>query len=353
MIFGPRPPREAEGGTLAHSVRANGVRILKGTVLGSRHVEALRDAGVTEVEIAMPEPGDVGEDAAAARCARALAVDGAHLAADAPTTGRVNLRALEDGLFVPSAASIDALNAVDPRLTVATLPEARVARGELVATVKIIPFHVREEAVARWMDSAAGGGMAMRVAAWGGAGDVAVPPDQPQPIRACRVAHISTELPTLKPSVMDKTRRVLAARLEGTGAVLLDEVRVPHERGALSGALDAVRGANVILVFGASAVTDAADVVPGAVERAGGVVERVGMPVDPGNLLVLARLGGATVLGAPGCARSPARNGFDIVLDRALAGVSVTGESLARMGVGGLLKEGPDRPRPRETASDA
>ena len=338
MIFGPRPPTEALGGTLAHAVRAEGVRLAKGTVLDAGHVRALRLAGVGTVEVALPEPGDVGEDEAAGRCAAAMLAAGAGLTADSAATGRANLRAAHDGLLVPDRDAIDRLNAIDPRLTVATLAEGRVTAGELVATVKVVPFHVADALVAAWERLAAPAhppAAALRVAGWSGV----------------RVSHVSTVLPSLKGATMDKTRRVLAARLEGTGASLGDERRVPHGREALAAALRGVTEAeapDVLLVFGASAVTDAADVVPAAIGMAGGAVERVGMPVDPGNLLVLARLGPAVLIGAPGCARSPARNGFDMVLDRALAGVPVAPAGIARMGVGGLLKEIPSRPRPRE-----
>jgi molybdenum cofactor cytidylyltransferase len=89
-------------------------------------------------------------------------------------------------------------------------------------------------------------------------------------------------------------------------------------------------------------------VIPAAIRRAGGRVERFGMPVDPGNLLVLGSVGEVPVLGAPGCARSPKENGFDWILDRLVAGVPVDGRAIAGMGVGGLLMEIPTRPQPRE-----
>ncbi len=103
----------------------------------------------------------------------------------------------------------------------------------------------------------------------------------------------------------------------------------------------------MIIVFGASAVTDPQDVIPAAIGKAGGRVERVGMPVDPGNLLVLGSVGAVPVIGAPGCARSPKENGFDWVLARILAGDTPTSPEIAAMGVGGLLKEIPTRPQPR------
>jgi molybdenum cofactor cytidylyltransferase len=104
----------------------------------------------------------------------------------------------------------------------------------------------------------------------------------------------------------------------------------------------------MIIVFGASAVADPDDVIPAAIRRAGGEVEQVGMPVDPGNLLVLGRIGDVPVLGAPGCARSPKENGFDWVLNRLMAGETPTSFDITGMGVGGLLMEIPTRPLPRD-----
>ena len=362
MIFGaldiatvPALARDGRVAVLAHSHKVGAKRMGKGTALDAAALERLKDAGIRVVEAALPEPGDVGEDEAATACAASLLDaplgEGTRLTADRASTGRVNLRAARAGLFAVKPALVDRLNAIDARLTIATLaPFTRVERGELVATVKIIPFFVPSDAVARWR-------VCVRDDAYNGANardntDVRDGAIGVRPWRAMRVAHLSTVLDGTKPNVLDKTRRALAARLDATQATLMPERRVAHERDALAGALeDTSRDApGLVIVFGASAVTDERDVVPDAIRSAGGTVERVGMPVDPGNLLVLGTLGGARVIGAPGCARSPASNGFDLVLDRLLAGIAVDGDDLARMGVGGLLKETP-RPRPRE-ASD-
>ncbi|MFS2150721.1 NTP transferase domain-containing protein [Rhizobium sp. Rhizsp42] len=104
----------------------------------------------------------------------------------------------------------------------------------------------------------------------------------------------------------------------------------------------------MIVAFGASAVTDERDVIPEAIRLAGGRVIRVGMPVDPGNLLVLGEVEGVPIIGAPGCARSPTENGFDWVLNRVLTGERPDSIHIAGMGVGGLLKEIPTRPSPRQ-----
>jgi molybdenum cofactor cytidylyltransferase len=119
------------------------------------------------------------------------------------------------------------------------------------------------------------------------------------------------------------------------------DLQTPHETAALAETIAGVAAgpSELIVVFGASAITDRRDVIPAAIEAAGGRVEHFGMPVDPGNLLLVGELRGKPVVGAPGCARSPKENGFDWVLQRLLAGLPVGRAEIARLGVGGLLME--------------
>jgi molybdenum cofactor cytidylyltransferase len=155
--------------------------------------------------------------------------------------------------------------------------------------------------------------------------------------------------------VIDKTLRVTAERLAPAGARIISERRVPHEAAPLAQAIEAAlaEGAELVLVFGASAIADRRDVIPAAIEAAGGTVEHFGMPVDPGNLMLIGSAGSRPVLGAPGCARSPKENGFDWVLARLLCGLPVTRHDIMGMGVGGLLMEIVTRPQPRASESTA
>src|SRR6185312_8100011 len=138
-------------------------------------------------------------------------------------------------------------------------------------------------------------------------------------------------------------------RLAPAGAGIVAERRVPHEQRALARAIEEVlgEGAELVIVFGASAIADRRDVIPAAVEAIGGRIEHFGMPVDPGNLLLVADVHGRPILGAPGCARSPKENGFDWVLMRLLAGLEVPRTAITGLGVGGLLMEIVTRPQPR------
>ncbi len=329
MRFGPVPLGEAEGAIAAHGIRVGTVAIRKGQAITAGDAAALAREGVAEVVAVRLDPGDVGEDEAALRLARAVA--GARVRVDRPFTGRANLFAEEPGVLVVDRAGLDGVNRVDEAVTAATLPAFKpVVAGEMVGTVKIIPYAVAGEVLDRAVAAAAGGGL-LRVA----------------PYRRRRVAVVSTLLPGLKDSVVSKTLRVLAERLEPAGAAVCADVRVPHEGGALAAELARQGEADLVVVFGASAIADRRDVIPAAIEAAGGRVEHFGMPVDPGNLLLVGRLGSTPVIGAPGCARSPKENGFDWVLHRLLADIPVTREDIMGLGVGGLLMEIGSRPQPR------
>lgn len=333
MKFGPVPIDEAEGAVLAHATTAGDKRFRKAHRLSSEDIAALKAAGIGEVVAAVLAEDDLGEDAAAARIAAAMSHR--NIEVKPAATGRVNLHAGASGVFTVDAGMIDAINAVDPAITIATLAQhAPVEKGQMVATVKIIPFAV----AASLVDSV--------VRICGGREIFAV-----NAYRPVTVGVIQTVLPGVKPSVLDKTLRVTEARLARSGGRLTAERRTPHEIAPVAAAATQLaRDNDMVVIFGASAMSDFADVVPAAIERAGGTVVRAGMPVDPGNLLVLGTLDGKRVVGAPGCARSPKENGFDWVLDRLVAGLEVTAGDIAGMGVGGLLMEIPTRPQPREPA---
>lgn len=327
MRFGPVPLDQAQGAVLAHSVPLDGKRLRKGRVLDAGDIGALRAAGLDEVIVARLDPGDIGEDAAAARIAAAMVPDpkAAHLRRTTAATGRVNLYATAPGVLDLDVARIEAANRIDPMITVATLPAfARTRARGMVATVKIIAYGVAAAAVER-AEAALRDAMRLR------------------PV-ALKTAHL---IQTDTGAGAGKGEAAIAGRLQALGMDLAGSETVPHQVGPLGRAVAAAR-ADLVLILTASATSDPADVAPEAVRAAGGTVSRFGMPVDPGNLLFLGHQGGRPVIGLPGCARSPALNGADWVLERVACGLEVGDGDIAAMGVGGLLKESPARPHPRE-----
>jgi len=324
MRFAAVPVAEAEGAILAHSVDLPGARLRKGQWLARADVAALQAGGVAQVTVARLGAGDVHEDLAAARLAAALTGPG--LRASVAATGRVNLYSTARGVVRIDADAVHGLNRIDPAITLATVqPFAHVEAGAMVATIKIIPYAVDAAHLAR--------------AETRGAGALGLAPT---------ILRTAGFIETVAGRDLgDKGARAVAGRLAALGVDLVQSVRVGHDEGALAAALSDVLG-DVVLILTASATSDAHDVAPAALRLAGGRVDHYGMPVDPGNLLFLGDLSGRPVIGLPGCARSPALNGADWVLQRVVCGLAVSPEDIMGMGVGGLLKEIPTRPRPRE-----
>jgi molybdenum cofactor cytidylyltransferase len=334
MIFGDTPLDQANGALLAHSRRAGRTMLKKGTLLDDAAIAALREAGVRSVVAARLEPGDLLENDSADGVSRRLL--SANLRANPAHTGRVNLVAEQAGLLLVDRAGIDRINEVGESLTIACLQDASVvAEGDMVATIKVNPFAV-PRAVQDAVETAAG----------------------PEifglhPFRPMRVGLVLSEIGTLKQSIVDSTVEVTRERVANFGSVLLAPLRCPHDTDAIAAALAQLRvaGAELLLISAASATVDRHDVGPAAIVQAGGEVVHFGMPVDPGNLICMGRIGEMHAIVLPGCARSPKLNGIDFVLARIFAGLPVGRAEISRMGVGGLLKDVEARPLPRARAT--
>jgi len=338
MRFGEVLVAEAEGALLAHSLRLGTVALKKARVLSRADLDLIAGAGLSQIVVARLEPGDVGEDEAARRVAEAAA--GAEVEVAAPFTGRANLFSRSHGVLVFDRERLDRLNLVDEAITLGTLPPFAVVEPQMmVATVKVIPFAAPAEAVERCVAAADLESPLLRVA----------------PFLPRSVGLIQTRLPGLKESILDKTREVTVGRLKTLGCRLVLEERCGHTAAELVPLIrDAMgHGIDILLIHGASAILDRRDVIPAAIVAAGGRIDHFGMPVDPGNLLLLGHVGERAVLGLPGCARSPKVNGFDWVLERLVAGLTVGPSEIMRMGSGGLLAEIPSRPLPRAEAQPA
>jgi len=324
MKFGPVALEDAEGSVLAHSVQGASKRLKKGTQLSPSDIADLHAAGIREVITAQLDMHDLSEDDAAAALADQLINE--NISASAPFTGRSNLFAETAGVLQIDTSAVNALNRIDEAITLATLPNrTRVAPGTLIGTVKIIPYGVAKSSMAQVSLN-----NTISIA----------------PFKLKTASLILTQTPAISDKALNKGKSVIAKRASDLGLTLIDQAIVPHDSVALADCLNTSAG-DIILILGASATSDRADVAPSGLIEAGGTLTRFGMPVDPGNLLFLGDLGGRPVVGLPGCARSPVLNGADWVLERLVAGLDVTTQSIAEMGVGGLLKENPKRPQPR------
>jgi molybdenum cofactor cytidylyltransferase len=324
MKFERVPLDEATGHILGHNVFRDGAEILgKGKRLGASELARLRDAGVDAVYVARLEPGDVLENEAAVRIARALVLGDRNVVYKGAATGRVTIKASKRGVLRVDASALTALNRVRG-VTLAVRPPHVVLEAQRpAATLKIIPYAVPETDVARAVEIAAAG--VVRV-------DELVPK---------RVALVSFGGRGREADVLAPFVEPMRTRLAKLGGGELATEYVVDEGDAEASLADAIARAasssDLVIVAGETATMDEHDLAPSAVRRAGGSVQAVGAPVFPGNLLVVGYLGATAILGAPGCSRHPAHNVVDLVLPRLLAGERMGRDDVASLGIGGLI----------------
>jgi len=334
MKFGIVPLVQAEGTILAHSTRLPERVFKKGHLLTKDDINLMTMAGISEVVAARLEVSDIQEDVAAERVSTAIA--GTHVKVGSAFTGRCNLKANIHGLITYDKSRLDKLNLVDESITVATLaPYDVVTPEQLIATIKIIPLAVTEGVLSQVESIAFSKGPIISIS----------------PLETKRIGIIMSRLPGMKESIFSNTLNTATARVEAYGSEITQEIQCLHDQQEVKEAIKKLIGlCDVMLIFGASAIIDRQDVLPAALVSAGGRVDHFGMPVDPGNLLFLGKLGDLPVVGMPGCARSPKLNGFDWVLWRLLANIDVSPRDIMLMGGGGLLKEISERGQLRQSS---
>jgi molybdenum cofactor cytidylyltransferase len=321
VIFENFPIDDAEGCLLAHTLRTPNWVIKKGTRLDTDRIRQLHNAGIEKVMAARLVDGDVPEDEAALLIARKFVSGG--VSVKEPQAGRCNLYADCRGIVIIDRNSIDQFNLLGRGVMVGTVaPFKIVEQGDVVATIKVIPYAVRAPDLEA--QQAVINNKAIQV----------------QPFKHTRTGLVLTRSAGQKEGLHDKARKIMTDRLESWGGQLDRVEKCNHDLDEVAALVSGMGCENydLILVMGATSPSDAADVVPAAIEKAGGRLEQVGIPVEPGNMMVLGALGTIPVVGLPGCARSQCLNGIDLVLPRLMAGLPVEAADLMRLGVGGLLE---------------
>ena len=335
MQFGETKVVDAAGAILAHTIKDNTITLKKGRRLTEDDCQTLSQAGIQFVTVAKLEDGDVHEDSAAAQIAKSTCGDNAKLTE--AFTGRCNITAECAGLVQVDQEFMHGLNEIHESVTVATLPDlARVSGGQVIATIKIIPFAIDATTMTKVTQYCKSHSAAVCI----------------RPFQKRSVAIINTVSPTLKRSVIDKTTALTRQRVQSVGGSVQAVLECDHTTDAVANALNQCLedGPDTITIVGASVTVDRADVVPSGIQQAGGDIVHFGMPVDPGNLVLIAKHQATQVMVLPGCARSPKLNGIDWILERYAAGLDVTPSDIMALGVGGLLIDSPQRPLPRDQA---
>ncbi|HEY3163567.1 MAG TPA: molybdopterin-binding protein [Candidatus Limnocylindrales bacterium] len=321
---GRRPPAELAGAVLARDLVVAGERWSKGRRLSVSDLDAWAadpSLGVGPVTVLVLEAGDLHEDDAALRLARAVA--GTGLEIRGPTESRVDLRAVVDGVLHVRATELERLNRIDPLEVFTRLDGSIVKAGDLVASVKVAP-HVVPGSVVEGGERIAGGGHRpiVRIA----------------PFRPMRVGVVVKE--SLHAADRPRFEASVRAKVESLGSEIVAIDYVADEDAPVAAALAArARGrarADVILTAGGRS-TDPSDPFFTAIDALGGHVVRRGVPAHPGSMLWLARIGRTAILGLPTCGAYSKATAADLLLPRLLTGEPPTRTTVSHLGHGGVL----------------
>jgi hypothetical protein len=303
-----------KGRVLVHDL---GPDLRKGTVLEERHLDRVRQAG--EIHVVELEPGDLHEDAAAARLAAALAGPG--LETRNPVQSQARLVARIRGLVRVKSDVVDSINSLG-HLSVFTLMDGQaVAEGEEVAGCKVTPVGVPGELVERAERLCRERGPVVEVVAF----------------RRLRTFVVATE--RLKPKARELFRNAVTAKLGWYGAEVVAVREVARTGEAVAAAYrEALESkADLVLFAGASAI-DPLDPAYAELTHAGGELLQLGAPMHPGSMLWLGRLDRAAVVGVASCAGFGRNSSLDLLLPFVFAYGRADANDLLRLGHGGLIE---------------
>lgn len=313
----------ATGRVLAHDVEAflpDGarVRLRKGRILSVDDLPALRAAD-RPLHLLTLEPGDLHENAAGLRLARAVA--GSGVIVGDPHESMITLRAETRGLLRVDTARLLDLNSV-PDVSVWALYDAQlVGERKPIAGVKVTPLVTTEAAI-------------------GEAETIAAHPDSPiitvRPFVPRRVGVVVRE--QLVAAAGERFRDAIEMKVRWFGSEIVAIVAPRDDEGAIIAAMRGLQreGADMLLVAGVTS-TDPLDLTVRALDAAGARWEKRGVPAHPGSTYWLAHLGGTPVLGMASCGMFSRATVLDLILPRFFAGERVTARTLAALGHGGLL----------------
>ena len=324
------PVGEAVGLRLAHDLtqiipgRFKGRLFRKGHVVTEEDIPKLLDIGKAHIYVLELGEGDLHEDDAALRLAKALAGDG--VVFGDPAEGKVTLRAERTGLAAVDEAFVRSVNEIGD-IALATVRRDTVLKpGERIAAVRAIPLVIEERKIAE------AEALAAEWRARHGGGPLSV-----RPLRSVRAGLLVTGSEVYSGRIRDGFGPVVRAKLEALGSEVAEQRFAPDDRQQIVKEIHYLleQGYDIILVTGGMSV-DPDDRTPGAIREAGADIVSYGTPMLPGSMLLVGYLGDVPILGLPGCVMHDPYTSFDVLLPRILAGDRITRDTIAGMGYGGL-----------------
>ena len=318
------PVADAVGMVLCHDMTRivpgeyKGPAFRKGHIIGLEDIPELLSIGKEHIYAMSLDKGQVHEDEAAMRIAKAVAGPG--LTLSPVCEGRVNMRA-EPGLLKVDVAALRRVNSV-PEVVVATVHNnTRITEARDVAGTRVVPLVIDEAGILEVEAICAETGPVIRVA----------------PLAHVRVGLVTTGSEVFHGRIKDKFGPVIRKKFTKLGSEVMGQRLVSDDPGMTRAAIEdfLARGADMVVVTGGMSV-DPDDQTPASIRATGAEVAVYGAPTFPGVMFMLAYKDGVPILGLPGCVMYYRASIFDLVVPRILAGERISREDIIDLGHGGF-----------------
>ena len=319
------PVTKAVGMVLSHDIteivpgQFKGPAFKRGHVVRQEDLDRLLDLGKENIAVLDLGPSWVHEDDAAQRLAKAAS--GGGIALSAPSEGKVNMIASNDGLLKIKVDRLDSINSI-PDIMMATLHTNQLVKGgQIVAGTRIIPLTI-ENAILQNAEAHC---------------DPKDPVVSIRPVKPHLVGIITTGSEVYHKRIQDKFGPVVKKKISALSSRILRQIYVPDDIGMTVTSITNLieEGAQIVLITGGMSV-DPDDLTPSSIRATGAEVITYGAPVLPGAMFMLAYLRDIPIIGLPGCVMYHEASIFDLILPRILAGERLTRKDIIAFGHGGM-----------------
>ncbi len=296
-----------------------GAAFKRNHIIQHEDIQELLSIGKEHIYIWEDQADEIHEDDAAVRIAKA--VIGENLSFSEPEEGKSVIKATQRGLLKVNSDLLKAINSIED-VTIPSLPNNyMVETGQKVAGARIVPLVTREENICEVERQSQLHGPVFNV----------------KPYKKLKVGIIITGNEVYKGIIKDKFGPVIQKKMDYFEADIIGQTYCPDEVGIIEEHIFYYleREADLIMATGGMSV-DPDDLTPGAIKNTGAQIVTYGLPVQPGNMFMLAYLNNVPILGVPGAAAYFKTTILDIILPRIFTEEKITKADLISMGEGGL-----------------
>ncbi len=317
---------EAIGKPLLHDITGilkdgfKGVVFKRNHIIKPEDVETLKDIGKEHIYVGDLEEDQVHEEDAIMELIPHIL--GENVSASGLSEGKTNIISDVDGVFVLDRQGLYEINNLGD-FTIATIKSfTKVKKKDKLAGARIVPLYTEREKVNKAIETAKKRGSIFKVL----------------PYKRLKVGSIITGDEVFYGRIQDKFERVLRKKYSEFDTEILGFTFCPDDLEKINEAVEKYleMGADLIIFTGGMSV-DPDDLTPSAIRNTGAEILVQGLPVQPGNMLTVGKLGKTYLVGVPGASIHSEITSFDIFLPRIYAGLDLKRQDFIELGEGGLL----------------